>query len=133
MHVDDFWGDLAWRRWEYEIGQVLPPEEYPIEEVPLSDPLFHIVFDIKEVPQVPSIRFWSQTGGATSERGAGSEKPGLYGIRDRTGRLMVVMTHNTDIADGWEREQLDYGYFEEFSVKKSYPLGINIVVYAMTH
>jgi hypothetical protein len=46
---------------------------------------------------------------------------------------MVLMTHNTDIADGWEKEREDYEYFAEYSVKKSYPLGINIVVYAMTH
>jgi len=44
----------------------------------------------------------------------------------------VVMTHNTDIADGWEREGENEEFFHLFSVK-AYPLGINIVVYAMTH
>jgi len=47
--------------------------------------------------------------------------------------LIVIMSHNTDLADGWEREGADPEYFQEFSVKKSYPMGINIVVYAMTH
>jgi hypothetical protein len=46
---------------------------------------------------------------------------------------MVLMTHNTDIADGWEREDENIEFFNRFSVKMSYPLGINIVVYAMTH
>ena len=45
---------------------------------------------------------------------------------------MVVMTHNTDIADGWE-ERGNEEYYREFSVKKSYPLGINIVSYALRH
>ena len=55
------------------------------------------------------------------------------GIFDRNGRLMVVVMHNTDLGDGWEREGENYGYFEEFSAKRAYPMGINIVVYAMTH
>jgi hypothetical protein len=43
------------------------------------------------------------------------------------------MTHNTDIADGWEKERENIDYFKKFSVKMSYPVGINIVVYALTH
>ena len=57
----------------------------------------------------------------------------MRGIHDHAGRLMVVMTHNTDIADGWEREGEDEEYFARFSVTKSYPLGINIILYAMSH
>ena len=134
LYADDFWGDRAWDNWSYEIGQVLPPEEYPIRDIPLSHDIFHIVFDVKEVPQVPSIQYWSRTrDGTTSERGAESRDAHLRGIWDKKGRLMVVMSHNTDIADGWEQEREDPEYFREFSVKKSYPIGINIVVYAMTH
>ena len=46
---------------------------------------------------------------------------------------MVFICHNTDLGDGWEREGEHEWYFQEFSVKKAYPLGINIVTYAMTH
>lgn len=134
LHVDDFWGDRAWDSWEYEIGQVLPPDEYKIRDIPLDHDIFHIVFDVKEVPQVPSIQYWSSTrNGTTSERGSETAEPHLRGIWDKNGRLMVIMSHNTDIADGWEKERESQEYFEEFSVKKSYPIGINIVVYAMTH
>ena len=52
---------------------------------------------------------------------------------DDDGRLMAVICHNTDLGDGWEREGEDRWYFREFSEKKAYPLGINIVFYAMTH
>jgi len=48
-------------------------------------------------------------------------------------RLMVLVCHNTDLGDGWEREGENKGYFEAISAKWAYPLGINIVVYAMTH
>ena len=55
------------------------------------------------------------------------------GIFDDKGRMMAIICHNTDVGDGWEREGMDEGYFKEFSEKWSYPLGINIVTYAMTH
>ena len=47
--------------------------------------------------------------------------------------MMAIICHNTDLGDGWEREGEDPEYFHEFSEKKSYPMGINIVTYAMTH
>jgi hypothetical protein len=46
---------------------------------------------------------------------------------------MVFICHNTDLGDGWEQEGVDPWYFENFSVKKAYPMGINIATYAMTH
>lgn len=134
LHVDDFWGDDAWSNWEAEIYGVLPPDEFQIIDIPLDHEIFHIVFDVTEVPQVPSIQHWYRSGGSTtSERGRETEDAHFRGIFDKNGRLMVLMTHNTDIADGWEKERENYEYFQKFSVKKSYPIGINIVVYALTH
>jgi hypothetical protein len=46
---------------------------------------------------------------------------------------MVIICHNTDLGDGWEQEGYNHFYFKEFSEKKAYPLGINILTYAMTH
>lgn len=139
LMVDDFWGDHAWDNWEYEIAQVLPPDEYPIVDIPLDHELFHIVFDVTEVPQVPSIRYynvWRETG-ITYEDWFSYDRyghePRCRGIFDKNGRLMLVTMHNTDLGDGWEREGVNYEYFKEFSAKKAYPMGINIVVYAMTH
>ena len=138
--VDDFWGDDAWRNWEYEISQVLPPDEFPMVDIPLNHELFHIVFDIKEVPQVPGLgAFWEwQSTGETYEGWAGryveyGSDARCKGIFDRDGRLMAVVMHNTDLGDGWEREGENYEYFRNFSAPKAYPMGINIVVYAMTH
>ena len=133
LYADDFWGDRAWESWAYEIGQVLAPDEYPIRDIPLNHDLFHIVYDVEEVPQVPSMQHWRRSGGTTSERGDATREAHLRGIWDKNGRLMVVMSHNTDIADGWKQERESEEYFREFSVKKSYPLGINIVTYALQH
>lgn len=53
-------------------------------------------------------------------------------IYDDKGRMMAIICHNTDLGDGWEREG-ENEWYHEFSEKKAYPLGINIVFYAMTH
>jgi hypothetical protein len=92
----------------------------------------HSLYDIKEIPQVPSISHWRRTGGGTSERGWDSTETYFKGIQDRQGRLMVLMTHNTDIADTWEREGENQDYFDLFS-PKGYAIGVNVVLYAMTH
>ena len=74
---------------------------------------------------------WARTG-LTAEQ-PDAEEPHCRGIFDKKGRLMAVIMHNTDLGDGWEEEAQNPVYFREFSAKKAYPLGINIVVYAMTH
>ncbi len=133
LWADDFWGYRAWDSWAREIGKALPPDEYPIVDIPAGHLMLNALYEVHEVPQIPSIQFWRWNGRqGTSERGAESAEPHLRGIRDAKGRFMVVMTHNTDIADGWEREGEDDEFFFLFS-PKSYALGINIVLYALTH
>jgi hypothetical protein len=132
LWVDDFWGDEAWDQWSREIARVLPPSEYPIVDLPPTHPLFRMQFPVAGVPQIPSIQFWRSTGGLTSERGEESAVPHIRGISDRHGRLMVVMTHNTDISDAWEREGEDPRFFYSFS-PEGYALGINVVLYALSH
>ena len=131
LFVDDFWGEEEWRNFEYEFSRVFPPEEYPMFTIPLTHEIFHCVFEINEYPQVPSVHHWLGTG-LTYER-YDAETPHYKGVQDKQGRLMAVICHNTDLGDGWERENWDETYFREFSAKKAYPMGINIVVYAMTH
>ena len=133
LWVDDFWGTAAWQQWTREMAKVLPPSEYPISDVPLSDPIFSSQFLVTEVPQITNIGFWRRSRGReTSERGADSRDAHFRAIRDARGRIMVVMTHNTDIADSWEREGEDPGFFYQFS-PDGYALGINVLLYAMTH
>jgi hypothetical protein len=133
MWVDDFWGDAAWEQWTREFAKVLAPPDYVIDDVPLSDPIFHSMFEVKKVPQVSNIRFWRSTGGAsTSERGEESAVPHFRAVRDKHGRIVAVMTHNTDISDSWERETDDPRFFQQFA-PDGYALGIDVVIYALTH
>ena len=133
LWVDDFWGTLAWEHWIEEFSKILPPGEFPVEDVPLSDPIFQAQFIVTRVPQITNIGFWRGTRGQeTSERGPDSAVPHFRAVRDHHGRIMVVMTHNTDIADSWEREGEDPAFFYQFS-PDGYAVGINVLLHAMTH
>jgi hypothetical protein len=132
LMVDDFWGEDEWDNFYREIKRVFPDRE-PVE-LPLEHPIFHCVYDLKEKPQLPSIGYAQRYRGTgiTYER-VDAKEPHYRAIHDDKGRIMVMICHNTDNGDGWEREGEDEWYFREFSEKKAYPVGINIVFYAMTH
>ena len=132
LMVDDFWGEDEWYNFYREIKRVFPDRE-PVE-LKLDHPIFHAVFDLKEKPQIPSIgvALDGRNYGITWER-EDARIPHYKAIYDDKGRMMSIICHNTDLGDGWEREGEDEWYFREFSEKKAYPLGINIVFYAMTH
>ena len=132
LWADDFWGEYAWEHWESELRKVLPAAEYPIVDVPLTHSMFHSIFDVKRIPQIPSITFWGGPGGSTSERGEDSAVPHARAILDNKGNVMVFITHNTDFGDAYEREADNPTYFYTFSVE-GYALGIDTVIYAMTH
>jgi len=131
LWVDDFWGSYAWDVWASQIQKVLPPSEYAIVDLPMDHPIFHTMFDLRQVPQIPGIGTWLG-GRRTSERGADSAVVHTRGISDHKGRVMVFMTHNTDVSDSWEREGEDPEYFFKFSVD-GYRVAVNVLIYAMTH
>jgi hypothetical protein len=128
LMVDDFWGEDEWYNFHMQIRRVFPDRE-PIE-LPLDHEIFHCVYDLNEKPQIPAINV--ALGGRTYERWD-AQTPHYRALFDDNQRMMAIICHNTDLGDGWEREGVDEWYFREFSEKKAYPLGINIVVYAMTH
>jgi hypothetical protein len=133
LWADDFWGTAAWENWEYQIGRVLPADEYPIEDIPLDDPILRSQFELHEIPQITNIQFWRQWGGTnTSERGADSAEVHFRAIRDSHRRIVVLMTHNTDVADSWEREGEDPDFFYQFS-PRGYALGVDVLLHVLTH
>ncbi len=132
LWVDDFWGERAWQVWISQLSRVLPPGEFPVSDVPPSSAFWRTLFEVKGVPQIPSIMHWRRTGGETSERGSETAVPDIKAVYDRHGNMMVLMTHDTDIADSWEREGEDPEFFYQFS-PNGYAFAINAVIYAMTH
>ena len=133
LWADDFWGDYAWDWWEAQIRKVFPAAEYPIVDLPRDHPLFRSQFELKDgTPQIASIGIWARTNGGTSERGDESAVVNTRAILDEHDRIMVLMTHNTDLGDSFEREADDPQYFYQMSVP-GYAFGINTLLYALTH
>ncbi|MCY2965073.1 MAG: DUF4159 domain-containing protein [Planctomycetota bacterium] len=131
--ADDFWAPAAWRHVKQVMREVFPDRQ--TRELTLDHEIFHIVYDMKQLPQVPSILAWQRGDRFEYWHGdpEGDEAPHFHGLFDDSGRLMALLCHNNDIGDGWEREGEDKAYFEEFSEKFSYPFGINLITYVMTH
>jgi hypothetical protein len=152
LMADDFWGQKQWDNFEQNIKRVLPEREFV--ELPMSNALFRCVFELKGPKnklQTPNIRQGissldpnSSDYGITWEyyhddydnyarRGQGARDMHVRAISDDQGHIMVVATHNCDNGDSWEREGEDDGFFHEFSEKRGFPLGINLIFYLMTH
>jgi hypothetical protein len=141
LAVIDFWNTREWNGFARQMELVLPGRQWT--ELTMEHPIFNCVFQIKgpmQRLQVPTMQFWNRRHNPDIpgepiqiNRGEGSEKMSVRALFDDKGHLMVIAFHNTDISDGWEREGENQDYFEVFSERISYPLGVNLIFYLMTH
>ncbi len=133
LMMDDFWSPEGWAHVSNEMRGVFPDRE-PVE-LSLEHPIFHIVYDLEKLPQVVDIKTWERGYGFEHWHGGsgGDESPHFWAYFDDNGRMVALLCHNNDLGDGWEREGENQDYFRQYSEKWSYPMGINIVIYAMTH
>jgi hypothetical protein len=126
LMLDDFWGEYEWQNVQEQMSKVFP--EHRIQELSLDHPIFHCYFDINEVVQVPNVGN-AMRGGPTHEKGG--VVPHYEGIVDEQGRVMVFIARNADNGDAWEWiEQPDYPLKYGLA---AYRLGMNLIVYSMTH
>jgi hypothetical protein len=140
--VNDFWGSEEWNGFAGEMRRVLPDRTWT--DLTMDHPVFHCVFDLRgpmRTLQVPTIQFWNEDHNPDDPqsplqrvyRGEGSEEMHVRALLDDHERMVILAIHNSDISDGWEREGENEEYFNQFSEKVAYPLGINIIFYLMTH
>ena len=131
MWADDFWGSNAWNHWERELRKVLPASEYPIIDVPMNHSIFHTLVR-REALSADSV---DRLGVQRHDVRAGLRQ------RDAPTRAPSSMRRDAsssssrttrDFGDSYERESDDPTYFYNFSVE-GYAIGINILLYAMTH
>jgi hypothetical protein len=142
LFVNDFWGTEEWNGFAGEIERVLPGRSWV--DLATDHPIFNCVYPLN-VPmkdlQIPTMQFWNPAhdpGNPRSrlqrmDRGEGSEDVHVRAVFDDRGRMMILAIHNSDVSDGWEREGENELFFNQFSEKIAYPLGINIIFYFMTH
>jgi hypothetical protein len=133
--ADDFWGEAEWQNFEEQIKRIFPERDFV--DLEMDHPIFSCVFPLKGPKnslQIPNRRTaeYTRYGGPTWERNDATDVH-VRAIYDEKGRIMIIALHNTDNGDGWEREgESDY-FFRRFSENIAFPLGINIIFYAMTH
>ena len=125
--IDDFWGIREWQNFESEIRRVLP--EYEIVDLSIDHPIFTTFYEIDEILQVPNV------GNGRSGRRTWECRvrcyPVVRGIHDENGRLMVIINFNTDLGDAWE--WADDPYYPLKYSTYAYEMGVNFIVYAMSH
>jgi hypothetical protein len=143
LFVNDFWGTEEWEGFASEIQKVLPGRAW--SDLTTDHPVFSCVYDLRgpmSKLQVPTIQFWNQAFDPENPqrlpqqmvyRGEGSEEMHVRAMLDDRQRMMILAIHNSDVSDGWEREQENETYFNQYSERVAYPLGINIIFYLMTH
>lgn len=121
--ADDFHGTLEWSVFENSMKKVFP--DRPIVEIDDSDAIFHTVYDLDDRYQIPGAEHLQ----------AGHKADGYQArwraIYDDKGRIMVAISFNSDVGDSWEWADSPE-YPERFSAL-GIRLGVNDVVYAMTH
>jgi len=129
LFIDDFWGSWAWKNLAEQMHQVFPDRE--IVEIPVTHQIFNLVYEIDEIKQVPNLH----NGIAYHRQGITHENDGkvphVRGIFDDEDRLIVLINWNSDLGDAWEwADHPEYpSHFSDYAIK----LGINTVVYALTH
>ena len=124
--ADDFHGNFEWQMFEKRIKWVFP--DRPIVDIPDDDPIFHTVFDLDDRFQVPGAAHLRAGAKNVGDGGVGARWRGIY---DDKGRVMVAISYNSDLGDAWEWADDPY-YPEKFS-GLAIRIGVNYIVYAMTH
>lgn len=126
--LDDFWGPDHWDDFLIELNKIFPARK--LHKLAPSHPIFHSFFDIDEIPQVPGRAVTWDYGSGFSINDP-EYPPAVYAILDDDERIMLIANFNTDLGDGWE-----HTFYEAYPTKfcnEAYKVGINTVVYALSH
>jgi hypothetical protein len=124
LMVDDFHGEPEWVDFMAGMSRVLPGHQ--VVELENDAPIFHVVYDLAERVRVPG---YNVVFGGQVERGG--SVPHWRAILDERGRVQVAICFNMDLGDAWEFAD-DPGYPEMYATM-AYRMGVNYVLYAMTH
>jgi Domain of unknown function (DUF4159) len=125
LMVDDFHGTADWETFMNGMRIVFP--DRPVEDLSDNDEIFHVLYDLGERFQVPGEQY-VRTGRTYEKDGY---VPKWRAIRDDKGRIMVAICHNMHLGDAWE--WADSPEYPERFASLAFRVGINYVIYGMTH
>ena len=128
LMVDDFWGAKEGAALTAQMRRVFPDLD-PVELQPEHE-LFRSFHEINDIPQIPGVAEIVRG----PDRSITSDEAQILGLIDDDGRLMAILCQNMDFGDGWEHAD-DPSYPKQLSLGSTaaVALGVNIVIYALTH
>jgi hypothetical protein len=126
LMVDDFHGLDEWDTFEVSLKRIFP--DRPIVDIDDEDGIFKVIYDLKDRVQVPGLQY--VRSGRTYER-SDDTAPRWRAVYDDKGRIQVAILYNMDHGDAWE--WADYPEYPEKFASQAYRIGINYLVYSMTH
>jgi hypothetical protein len=126
LHIDDFWGLYEFSNFQREMRKLFP--DRPVEELTLDNEIFHVFFEVDKVMQIPGVQ--AACNGGRTWQDPSDTRPRIFGITDDK-RVKVVITYNSDLGDAWEH--MDEPCYPELYSGQAYRMGINFIVYAMSH
>lgn len=123
LMIDDFWGTQEWMAFENAFAPVFAGRE--IIELPHDHEIFSVYYDIDGPQMIPAL------GNPENRPERDVDRASAHAVLDDDGRIMVLINWNTDIGDGWEHTYHP-GYPTRYA-NQAYQLGLNFLIYAMTH
>ena len=120
--VDDFRGDWEYRNFFEQFKRAFPEDEYKLQLLDLSHPIFNCFFSIKTLDLRPIYRASGY-----------NFKPTFYGLEDKHGRLMMIVNYNYDVSDYWQWSSDPFQPLPKDETNDAYKFGVNYIFYAMTH
>ena len=128
LMLDDFWGPEEFDRFNETMKAIFP--DRPVVDIAKNDAIFHAVYDLNELVQVPGkwcVPTWQQQ---CQLRAMGTTAHWM-GVYDDKNRLMVFISFNSDLGDAWE--WADSAEYPEDLAAFGLRVAVNDVVYSMTH
>jgi hypothetical protein len=127
LMLDDFWGPEEFARFDETMKAIFPNR--PLVDIDSKDPIFHSVYNLDDRFQV--LGDWCVHYTAQCAQRAVGTSAHWMGVYDDKNRLMVMVSFNSDIGDAWE--WADGPQYPEKMAGLAIRIGVNYVVYAMTH
>jgi len=125
LMVDDFHGTTEWRIFTDSMSKIFPDRE--IVDIPNSDPIFHMLYDLQDRFQVPGAQVFNSH--RTYEQDGFKDR--WRAIYDNKGRVVVAICHNMDLGDAWEHS--DEAEYQEKWASLAYRIAMNYFIYDLTH